>query len=66
MGNENILNKLKDEYKWELHIPHEINDGFKLTPELLEHILIMNFAAGRYQKKAKTIISLLRAFESLL
>ena len=53
MGNENILNKLKDEYKWELHIPHEINDGFKLTPELFEHILIMNFAAGRYQKKAK-------------
>ena len=64
MGNENILNKLKDNYKWELYIPNEINDGFKLTPEILVLIFNNGFCSRSLTKDSKNHNIIIKSFQN--
>jgi hypothetical protein len=62
MGNENVLNKLRDEYKRELHMPNEINDGFKLTSEILELIFDNGFCSRNLTKDSKNHNIIIKSF----
>ena len=62
MGNENVLNKLKDEYKRELYMPNEINDGFKLTSEILELIFDNGFCSRNLTKDSKNHNIIIKSF----
>ncbi len=42
MGNDSLMDKLKNDYKWELHFP-EVIDDFKFNNDMLETILNTNF-----------------------
>jgi hypothetical protein len=50
--NNEVMTKLKDNYKWALHFPEEIRDKFKFNKEDIE--LIFNDVDFKYLKKDKS------------
>ena len=64
LGNENILNKLKEEYKWEVYIPNDCYNGFKVTPEILELVFNNGFCSRRLTKDSKNHNIIIKSFQN--
>ena len=46
MGNDKLMDKLKDDYKWELHFPEKIDD-FKFNGDMLQTIFNSGFCSRK-------------------